>query len=124
MRRILLIENDATLRCRYRQTFEAEGYEILEADDYEAARAKLTESNLNLVVLELMLANGSGLELLQQIATNRRGLPVIINTAYEMLRFDFKIWAADAFVVKSHDLTELKDAVGQLLAKNQNVPNA
>jgi hypothetical protein len=43
-------------------------------------------------------------------------MPVVINSAYPSFKADFSTWGADAYVVKSSDLTELKDMVRHLLA--------
>jgi DNA-binding response OmpR family regulator len=115
MKRILLIDDEAIHRLLYRQEFEAEGYKILEACCCETARAQLGDGEIDLVILDILLPDGSCFELLEQIILKRRNLPVIINTAYDAFRFDFKTWAADAFVVKSSDLTELKSKVKRLM---------
>jgi hypothetical protein len=47
----------------------------------------------------------------------RRDLPVILNSAYSTYKQDFASWMADAYVVKSADLTELKDTIKDVLAK-------
>jgi two-component system response regulator (stage 0 sporulation protein F) len=38
-------------------------------------------------------------------------IPVILCSAYSEFKQDFSVWASDDYVVKSSDLTELKDAV-------------
>ncbi|NCP03084.1 MAG: response regulator, partial [Deltaproteobacteria bacterium] len=45
-----------------------------------------------------------------------KDLPVILCSAYDSYKDDFSSWLADAYVVKSSDLTELKDQVARLLA--------
>ncbi len=40
-----------------------------------------------------------------------------LNTAYSQYQESFMSWAADAYVVKSSDLSELKDKIKKLLAK-------
>ena len=45
--------------------------------------------------------------------------PVILNTAYGAYRENFMSWAADAYVVKSADLTELKSTVRDILGEGQ-----
>ena len=44
-------------------------------------------------------------------------LPVILNTAYPSYKDNFMSWAADAYVIKSHDLTELKVKIKESLAR-------
>lgn len=117
MKRILLIDDEALHRLLYRQEFEAEGYEVLEACGCATARVHLADHEIDLVILDILLPDGSCFELLDHLVLKRREVPVIINTAYDAYRFNFKTWAADAFVVKSSDLTELKTKVAQLLDK-------
>lgn len=117
MKRILLIEDEAHQRLLYRQEFEGEGYDVLEADCCERARTMLAARDVDLVILDVLLPNGSCFELLEHIVLKRREVPVIINTAYDNFRFDFKTWGAEAFVTKSSDLTELKSKVVELLDK-------
>jgi hypothetical protein len=45
----------------------------------------------------------------------KEGLKVILNTAYSQYQESFMSWAADAYVIKSADLTELKSKVKELL---------
>jgi hypothetical protein len=42
---------------------------------------------------------------------------VILNTAYTQYQESFMSWAADAYVVKSSDLTELKEKIKELVRK-------
>lgn len=121
MKRILLIEDYPAQRLLYRQELETEGYEVLEACCCEKARAQVADGGIDLVILDILLPDGSCFELLEQIVLRRRDLPVIINTAYDTFRFDFKTWGAEAFVVKSSDLTELKNAVVRLLDRKDAV---
>jgi DNA-binding NtrC family response regulator len=42
-------------------------------------------------------------------------LPIILNTAYATYKENFRAWSADAYVVKSSDLTELKNTIKKVL---------
>ena len=44
-------------------------------------------------------------------------MPVILSTAYPHYKHEFGTWACDAYVVKSSDLTELKEIIKEVLAK-------
>jgi DNA-binding response OmpR family regulator len=59
----------------------------------------------------------NGVELITQIMGLRRDIPIIINTAYESYKHDFMTWAADAYVVKSASLDELKAKVKELIGE-------
>jgi len=47
----------------------------------------------------------------------KRDVKVVINTAYPSYKFDFNTWGADAFLVKSSDMTELKSTVREILTE-------
>ena len=63
------------------------------------------------VVLDIKLVDYDGLELLQQIRNRHHELPVILCTAYDTYKHDLKSVAADYYVIKSFDLSELKRAI-------------
>jgi len=56
-----------------------------------------------------------GVELIGEVMQIRRDIPVIINTAYESYRYDFLTWAADAYLIKSASLKELKAKIKELI---------
>jgi len=115
MTRVMLIEDETNLRRLYRQELGQEGYEIIDVDSEADALSKLGQENIDAVVLDLRLWNHWGIDLLDEILARRREVPIIINTAYDQWRNDFHLWGADAFVTKSSDLTELKQALAQAL---------
>jgi two-component system response regulator (stage 0 sporulation protein F) len=63
------------------------------------------------------LVDYNGLDLLQDIRKTFHNLPVILNTAYDTYKEDMKSIAADYYVVKSYDLSELKEKIGLTLKK-------
>lgn len=71
----------------------------------------------NLVVLDIKInpAYGGGLEVLKEIKTFNNKIQVILNSAYTTFRADFSTWLADAYVIKSSDLSELKRRIKELL---------
>ena len=58
--------------------------------------------------------------LLDKILSQQRNVPIIINTAYDEFRGDFHLWGADAFVLKSADLSELKNALDRVIRRKSN----
>jgi len=57
--------------------------------------------------MELILNGGCLLLSGDQAIEHDKSLSVIINTAYSSYRDSYQTWAADAFLVKSSDVTEL-----------------
>ncbi|MBI5446126.1 MAG: response regulator, partial [Deltaproteobacteria bacterium] len=73
------------------------------------------EAPVHLVVLDIKLKGESGLQVLQEITRSHRQIPVILSTAYGSFKDDFSSWLADAYVVKSSNLMELKSEVAKVL---------
>ena len=53
------------------------------------------------------------------ILDENKDMPVIVNTGYSQYRDNFMSWAAEAYVLKSGDLTPLKETISGVLAKRQ-----
>ena len=115
-KRILVAEDEATLLSLYQEVLADEGYEVLPAlDAYEALRL-VRDEKPDLVVLDLKMPGMDGMEALYKILDIRRDLPVVINTSYPEFEDNYLSWAADAYVTKSSDLTELKETISRLLS--------
>lgn len=117
-RRILLVENEEGQRLLYEQELNEEGYVVLWARNGKEALQYLEESPCDLIVLDIVMPEMDGLEVLAKIASRYKKMPVVLHTAYPHYRTDFTTWLADAFVVKSSDLSVLKKTVKELLRKN------
>ena len=74
----------------------------------------------DIVVLDIKLGGAvSGLDLLQTIRAENNTLPVVLSSAFESFQHDLKSIAADAYCVKSIDLTNLKETIKSVLAKEK-----
>lgn len=116
MKTILVVEDERNLRTMYAQELEAEGYEVIAVSDAHTARATFKENKIDLAILDIKLDGPSGIDVLQHLAKEHRGVKVIINTAYPTYKNDFQTWSADAYVVKSSNLDELKNKVRELVS--------
>ena len=119
MPKLLVVDDEANIRLLYAQELSDEGYEVVTAATALEAAEKLQGTSFDLVVLDIKLKNESGIELLQRIVKERHSLPVILCTAFSCYKDDFSAWLADGYVVKSSDMTELKDEIKRVLAKRQ-----
>jgi len=113
--KILIVEDDANQRLLYREAFEEEGFEVLDAPNGWTALACVGRECFDLVVLDINMPGMDGLEALVRIHNANRRLPVVIHSAYAEYKNQYKSWIADAYVIKSSNLAELKRIVLTLL---------
>ena len=69
----------------------------------------------DLIILDIKMKNMDGLDVLEELRAKTVGVPVILNSAYSTYKNNFTSWLADAYLVKSGDLSELKEKVKELL---------
>ena len=117
-RSILLVEDEEAQRLLYEEELSEEGYFILRAKNGKEALKRLEESLCDLVILDIVIPEMDGIEVLGKIVSRYKKMPVILHTAYPHYQSDFMTWLADAFVLKSSDLSVLKKTVKELLMKN------
>jgi DNA-binding response OmpR family regulator len=118
--RILVVDDDETVRDVVRRYLERAGHDVLTAGDGETALALVDERRLDLVVLDLMLPGLGGIEVCTRI---RRGsaLPVLMLTA--LGEEDDRILGlevgADDYVTKPFSPRELTLRVGSILRRSR-----
>lgn len=69
----------------------------------------------DLIIMDITMPKMNGIEAMGKILSEHKKIPVIINTAYTSYKDDFMSWSANAYVVKSSDLKELKDKIKELI---------
>lgn len=116
-KKILIVDDDVNQGLLYEQELTDEGYEVNVANSGEQALEMSGKAAYDLVVLDIGMPCMDGLETLGKMLSMDNRLPVILNTAYPSYKDNFMSWAADAYVVKSSDLTELKERIRESLAK-------
>src|ERR1044071_5679599 len=79
---ILLVEDKDSLRRVLRLTLENAGYSVAEAIDARAALNEIANSRHRLVLTDLRMPNGSGLDVLRAAKTADAEVPVIVMTAF------------------------------------------
>jgi len=114
---ILVVDDEDSIRTLYQAELEEEGYRVLCAADGAGAKKLLGENDVHLMVLDIKLKGESGLQILQDVTRQYREVPVILSTAYGSFKDDFSSWLADAYVVKSGNLQELKSEVTRVLSR-------
>jgi two-component system KDP operon response regulator KdpE len=116
--RLLLIEDDRAIRRYLRMALEAAGLKLAEAETLQQARAELAASWPNLVLLDLNLPDGDGVELLRELR-RYSSVPVLVLSA--RMQEQEKVAALDAgaddFLSKPFGNAELVARVKALLRR-------
>ena len=94
-----------------------EAYEIVAVKTGHEGLQALKENQVDVVLLDIAMPGMDGIETLGKILDVDNQMPVILNTAYSSYKDDFMTWSADAYVIKSHDLSELHQAIATVLEK-------
>lgn len=115
--RILIVDDEVNQGLMYEQELSDEGYDVDVVNSGPEALEKINVNPYDLVVLDIGMPDMDGLETLGRMLSMDNKLPVILNTAYPSYKDNFMSWAADAYVIKSSDLTELKTRIRESLEK-------
>ncbi|MBU6391168.1 MAG: response regulator [Planctomycetota bacterium] len=119
LKTILVVEDNNNQLLLYKQELSLEGYNIITAKDYCEALKKVKEHSPDMVITDIILPKMDGIELMDRIMSERKKIPIIINTAYSCYKDNFMTWVADAYIIKSSDLSELKNKIKEFLGKTE-----
>jgi DNA-binding response OmpR family regulator len=119
MKTVLIVDDEKNLLCLYENEFKNEGYQVLTAANGMEALQKLDQFLVDLVILDIKMPEMNGVDTLKKIMESVAKPPLVINTAYSSYKDNFLTWAAEAYVVKSSDLTELKTTAKKILEKGK-----
>lgn len=119
MERIFLLEDDATLSRGISMALCGNGRTVILADNIAQARQKLAETQFNLLILDINLPDGSGLDLLRTLRSQGNTAPVILLTAND-LELDEVTGleaGADDYITKPFSLAVLRARVNAQLRR-------
>jgi len=115
MAKILIVDDEEHIRYLYSEELSDAGYEVITAENGHLLLERIEEEKPDLVVLDIKMVDYNGLDLLQDIRNKFYDLPVVLCTAYDTFKEDMKSIAADYYVIKSFDLSELKNKIAMAL---------
>ena len=79
-KKILIIDDDATLSDELAEAMSGEGYEVSIADDGDAGLDMMQEDDFDLVFLDLKMPRMSGIEVLQKLRGRKRACKIVVLT--------------------------------------------
>ena len=119
--KLLVVEDEPSLREIMVRTLRGERYVVEEAADYASALPKIEDYDYDCILLDIMLPGGSGLRLLEQLKALRKSAGVIIISARDSL--DDKVegleLGADDYLAKPFHLAELSARIRSVIRRHQ-----
>ena len=118
--RVLLVEDEESLRKVVRLNLEIENYEVIEASDGLIAKKKLEEEYFDIIILDLMLPFLNGMDILDFLSINNNETPVIITSAKDTStdRIQGLKSGADDYLTKPFEIEELLIRMQKLLIRS------
>ncbi|MCP3885249.1 MAG: response regulator [Propionibacteriaceae bacterium] len=117
MATILIVEDEKNLRMLYQEELEDRGHQVLCASDGVEGIRIAEKHQVDLVIMDISMPRMDDLEAMHKILSHDHDVPVIINSGYSEHKDRFMSWSAEAYIIKSADITPLMDAVDAALAK-------
>jgi len=121
MFRILLVEDEDAIRDLLKLNLELEGYEVETAANGKDALKKINGAHYDLLILDIMLPEVSGLQIAEHFRLNDRETPILMLTAKDTSadRITGLKLGADDYLTKPFVLEELLLRIQNLLRRSQ-----
>lgn len=118
-KRILVVDDEDILRMLITDTLEFEGYIIDEAEDGLQAYEKITQKQYDLILLDYMMPELTGMEVLEKIKLLNLTTPIIMLTAKTQQSDRDLAYqnGAGYFMPKPFSPSDLLDLVSEIIAK-------
>jgi len=119
--RVLLVDDDPGVSEVIGMLLEREGYAVSHAATLKASLERIKRSDLDLVVTDLKLPDGTGLDVIAAVRAHRPRLPIIVITSYSSMESAIAALRAGAadYVIKPFDNDELLRAIGRTLSERR-----
>jgi two-component system, OmpR family, phosphate regulon response regulator PhoB len=115
--RVLIADDDETVRSLLRATLPEDGYDVVEAADGSEALEHIAQQPFDLVLLDWNMPKRPGAEVLEELKRSRPELPVVVLTAEHQPphRELAETLGVDAFLTKPFSPLQLLDTIERLL---------
>jgi DNA-binding response OmpR family regulator len=116
----MVVDDEPSMHLMFRTTLQADGYEVIEATDGEAALDALPHSPVDLILLDLRMPPLDGLETLRHLRQVGDDTPVVIVTAYGTVPAAVEAMKLGAIDVLSKPFTpgDLRRVVSEVIERH------
>ncbi|MEE9118111.1 MAG: response regulator [Calditrichia bacterium] len=118
MAKILIVEDERSIRQALRFELEDQGYEVGDASDYSEALSAIRAFDYDLVISDIYLNDGDGVQLIRNAYEEKKDIPFIGMTAFPSseLAQKAKLILKDRFFEKPFLASAIKDKVHEVLS--------
>jgi two-component system response regulator PilR (NtrC family) len=118
---LLIVDDEASLRDFLSIVFEDEGWRVETAGSVAEARAAVAKNEPDLILCDLMLPDGSGIDLLREVKAATPSVAVVMITAHTSTKSAVEALKAGAFdyIAKPFDIDELKIIVRNAVERKE-----
>jgi len=117
--KILIVEDEATMRTLLTQTLEGAGYQVIQAEDGDAGYQMAKSAKPDLIISDILMPQMDGNELMKKLKESEFGkqIPFMVVSARSQMKDYFEMMNADGFISKPYDADDLLSQVESTLAK-------
>lgn len=113
MGNVLLVEYNTNQRTIYEEALRKEGYSVVSVGSAKEALLNAEVWSPDIIVLDILLPDMDGIQLISRLFNKRH--KIVVHTAYEAFERNLIMCGVDAYILKSKDLTILKNKIRGLL---------
>lgn len=119
---ILVVDDDSEIRKLLARYMQEQGFRVLLASNCAEMHERLATNQINLIVLDVMLPDGSGLDICRDLRAARSSVPIILLTALkeDVDRIIGLEIGADDYLAKPFNPRELVARIRAVLRRGQN----
>ncbi|MEO8235732.1 MAG: sigma-54 dependent transcriptional regulator [Flavobacterium sp.] len=121
LKNILIIDDEEKLRSLLARIIKSEGFDVLEAGDLKSGFKKIEQNNIDVVLCDVKLPDGNGVEFLEKIKSNFPLVEVILLTAFGKISDGVQAMKNGAFdyIVKGDDNDKIIPLLYKAIEKSQ-----
>ena len=113
---VLVVDDDSAIRFLCRVNLELDGWSVVEAATIPAAREAIDDGDVGIVLLDVHVGSGNGVEFLGELRDSHPSLPVVLLTG-SVGSPTLEGADADAVISKPFTLDQLTGTVGRLVGR-------
>jgi len=110
---VMIVEDDPAIRRLYSFLLSNSGYNVIEAEDGQAALEKYKEEPCDLIITDMNMPRMGGMDLVKELRASKSNVHVIMVTAYgtpDTEKMAFRL-GANEYIAKPFDFEELEGRV-------------